>query len=191
MLKKLFYIFAGLMVGIYFVGMVSAARTAVSSPGMQIPISGVCNTATTTLFNIPNPFAGYPVSTSTVIFFELYGTNGATTTDIVVGTSTPAGLPISNTFASGLKEKLLALTNVATSSQFFAIAGQTLYSQNIGTTTDVRGVSVNQAATITLGPNDSLYGYATSSFTGSGNGGIGALTIPTVSSCFYKGIIQD
>lgn len=191
-MKKLFYIFAGLMVGIFTVGIAFAARTAVMTPGIsQIPITGTCNVASTTLFSIANPFAGTSFATSTVIYGEIYGTNGATTTDIVIGTSTAAGLPMTNTFSSGLKANFLALSSVATSTQFFAIAGEIKYSFAQATTTTALGAAAVQQPSIILGPTDVLYGYATSTYAGQGNGNTTAATAPTPSSCTYKFIIAN
>lgn len=164
-------------------GVVFAERVPILTPGIsQIPTVGSCATGTTTLFAIPNPHA----ATSTVFFGELYGTQGATTTDIVIGTSTAAGISLNNTFASGVKENYFALTKVATSSQFFAIAGQTKYSPEIATTTNANGVAVVQANSITVGPNEMLFGYSTSTFSGSGNGNTTASTASAPSSCTYK-----
>lgn len=143
-------------------------------------VTGTCATASTTLFAIANPYSATSTATSIVLF----GTQGATTTDMVVGTSTTAFVSGAATNVSTVNANFLALTSVATSTQFYFVSGDTKYSFNEGTTTTTGGVPMVNQAKITLAPGESLVGYSTSTWSGSGNGNASIPSIPT--SCTYK-----
>lgn len=126
-------------------------------------ISGTCNAgayaASSTLFAIANPFN----ATSTATFDDIYGTGQATTSQLLVGTSTlSSGLASTNVSASFINNTTMA-NSVATSSAFYFAPGTTAGSG--------AGFSLAGGAnmrTIQVGPSDFVVGYASSTATGGG-----------------------
>lgn len=177
-------------IAIVFVGLFActtvavAARTAVFLANVQqTTVVGSCNSGTTassTLFDIPNPFSS---GSSTIMWFNLSGTQGATTTDIVVGTSTTSFVSQSATgvvATSTLKETYLGASVIATGTAFSLTAGAT-FSFNPGT-------YINNVLMV-LGPTEHLLGMSTSTYGTARNGGTTTPTIQVPASCTYKAII--
>lgn len=147
----------------------------------EYPVTGTCNTASSTIFAISNPFA----ATSTLVFAEIGGTQGATTTDIVVATSTTLYPARANaTATSSLGANILNLAAISASTQFFATAGATLGSGS--GFTNPKGIvgSVSQVP-IVLGPNETIVAVSSSTAL-TGGGGYGATQVSVPSACVYK-----
>lgn len=82
------------------------------------PKAGACNNASSTIFGIQNPFG----ATSTVSMVRVYGKNGTTTIDILVGTSsTPAIFAgkATTTAPTGFTPSLIATALIGSSSSFY------------------------------------------------------------------------
>lgn len=175
----------------------SVASPDIPSPYVQwggvyhYSVGGDCltntNLATSTLFAIQNPAA----ATSTLIMLHIYGTQGATTTDFVVGTSTtPAPSTLINattTFPATGSSTYMGAFAVPTSSAYFLAGNET---DNFAHDAAITRVSnyTNQAI-MTLGPTEYLIGISTSTFGGGNAGRNGSLTsglmgIP--STCHYS-----
>ena len=158
-----------------------ADRVPVSASAGLVVI-GPCITSSSTIFAFQNPVA----ATSTLTLFNLWGTNGATSTDIVVATSTSQYVPATAS-VSNLGENILGMSTVGTSTQFYSVAGQ-----SIGPGTgynSASGASYKTNMYTVLGPNEWVVGFASSTYTSSRAGALGAglYSIPT--SCVYKAII--
>ena len=136
--------------------------------------SGSFITSSSTIFAVQNPLA----ATSTVTFAQISGQNGATSTDIMIATSTtpsPAGLSVST---STLNENIMGLFNTGAGKQFYSVAGASIGS-NVGYNNPA-GDTYKTTGTFVVGPNEWVIGFATST-NPSGNGGlgIGSLGVPT------------
>ncbi len=163
------------------------------APGMNTYVtSGTCSTASTTLFAVQNPYA----ASSTITVAELFGTQGATTTDIVIATSTTqySGLDsaIYNAFASSSASinyktaNFVSLTSIPTTTVFYASSVNNRSGTLFASTTNYYGTSTINNAEITVGPSEYVIGYSTSTTAGLGNGNTVSGTQPIPSSCTYK-----
>lgn len=144
--------------------------------------SGTCNTGTTTLFAIQNPWS----ATSTVTYASIYGTNGATSTDILVSTSTLASPSSIATATSSLTSSLFGIYNLAANKYFFSVAGVVVGDQ-AGYVQPISGTypSTNlNSGRLVVGPNQYILGFATST-NPVGNGGTSATSV-SIPSCSYK-----
>jgi len=188
-----------MLVGGYFgLGATSGGAT---TTALQLKVTqGTClnSAATSTIFSIANPF----ISTSTVFAFELSGTMGATTSDIIVSTSTasaPLGSVISTTTGTGVTQfwpNFLAVINIATSTAFQFTAGATKGVQyntaylvpTSGSPFSVPGSS--GTSTISVAPGQFLVGMSTSTYgndaDGGRNGATGSGLTAIPSTCTYK-----
>ncbi len=165
---------------------VTNALTIGTGGGLATRVSaGACITSTSTIFAATNPFSA--TSTAAV---TLWGTQGATTTDILVGTSTNAtagtGLAVAT---SSVNASLIGAFNVSTSSQFYFVSGITNVSSTGGFTAANSGTYPTSMATILVAPGGSIVGFSTSTWGGqtagvNGATGSGKLGVP--SSCNYK-----
>lgn len=137
-----------------------------------------CKTATSTMFSLKNPFN----ATSTLVFAAVSGTNGATTTDFLVGTSTsanPAGTAVST---STLKYNVFGLQGITAGAKFDAVAGV----MSAFTPPSSTPYPTSQE-NIIVKPNEYVLGFATST-TPAGNGGIASHSLSIPASC--KGILR-
>lgn len=150
-------------------------------------VTGSCNTGTSTLFAILNPFG----ATSTMTYGKISGLQGATTTDILVGTSTtpaPAANAANGVATSSVPAYIFGMFKVTASAKFYSVAGLTFgpaagsgnYHQPSG------GTYPTSNARMMLGPNDYILGFSTSTAGGSTNGGVAASTVQIPSSCSYR-----
>lgn len=124
-----------------------------SSSGVitQTATVGSCNSASSTLFAVLNPFS----ATSTATLVSLQAVGNATTSQLAVGTST------TSTGLGSVSQSLVASTTVATSSAFFIASGIASGS----------GASYLTPATplmrsIVVGPSQYVAGYAGASSQG-------------------------
>ena len=120
--------------------------------------------ASTTIFSVQNPFAN---ATSTA-FITITGTNGTTTIDILVGTSTTAFAPVGGNLPS---PTLINATVIATSTQFTSHSG-VLIGSDLGYTSP-GSASVYR---ISVPPSGYVLGQATSSYAGSSATGLQGIT---------------
>jgi len=129
---------------------------------------GVCNSATTTIFAVRNPFNA--TSTATVLAIE--GVGNATTTTFEVGTSTKAtGLA-----AADVSGTLIVNASVATTSGFYTASGI-----QSGASGSYLSPGTGSARSVVLGPTQYIAGFATTTATGAGAAGFtGGFT-----SCTY------
>ena len=153
----------------------------VNGPGQQnqtgIQLDGsvtTCNTATTTLFSVMNPFLA---TTTATVWMSMTGQ--ATTSSLYVGTTT---VPAVFT-ASKMSSSLIASSTVTANTPAYVISGM---STNLGTgqvaayDTTYGGPIVTTR--IVVGPSEYVLGFATSTYTGVGSlNYVGGLT-----SCTYK-----
>lgn len=156
--------------GYYSLLPVQASQINYGSQGASISHQvsvGTCNTASSSAFDIPNPYAA--TSTATLSIEQLG--QEATSTTINVGTTTLAsGLTSSNpglTLAAGAVQ--------ATSSQATLVSGQTL-----GLGSGQISAGAGSVSKIVVGPSENVGEYATSTY-----GNAGALNY-TPPSCVYK-----
>lgn len=142
--------------------------------------TGSCSTASSTIFSVPNPF----LATSTLTYGEVYGTNGATTTDLLVATSsTPYITNAAQTATSSIGANIMNLAAVTALSQFFSVIGITL--GPAGGYKNSKGIPSSVSGSVVVGPGDSVVGFSTSTApTGSGGQAAGQISVPT--SCTYK-----
>lgn len=148
---------------------VDSTSAATSTSYIETATVTNCSTASSTIFSVQNPFVG----TSTLLELEITALNGATTTDIMVGTSTvPSPALTTSTATSSLGANILALFGFTNAAQLSVIANS-----DSGYETDgASSVTVSKAiAPVIVGPNVYVYGFSTS--TGSGSG---SRTIPSV-----------
>lgn len=136
-------------------------------------VSGNFMDATNTLAMIANPFN----ATSTVTFISLKGTNGTTTVDLIVGTTTlTAYEQIGTTTVSQqsiinniqISPSLINATIVATSTIFYSVNG-------IRYGTGVNDAGAGSQTRIVIGPSEAIGILATSTYVGTsatGNQGI-------------------
>lgn len=144
----------------------STDSTAVS----EIPTIGSCNTASSTLFAVANPFN----ATSTVTVQSVEITGQATTSSLLVGTSTKStGLASTDVSATLVNSS----NGIATSSLVFTSSGIT-----VGPGTGYLSAGSNTFRTIVVGPSENLVAYSTTTATGAG----AANYTPGFSSCSYK-----
>ena len=147
-----------------------------------IPVIGTCNTASSTVFSIATPAAS-----STLLYFQITGTQGATTTDFVIATSTVASPAYTTTTAtSSLNENIMGI-NVAASAQFTSVAGVTL-GGDANYTNPANKTGFVSNAKVGLAPSTFIIGFSTSTAPG-GAGGRGAAQVAVPKSCTYKAII--
>ena len=160
-------------------GLAMAERTPVSASAGLVT-SGSFNTGTSTLFAVQNPLA----ATSTVTFAQIQGQNpSATSTDILIATSTtpsPAGLAVAT---SSLNENIMGLFNTGAGKQFYSVAGATIGS-NVGYNNPAGG-TYRTTGTFVVGPNEYIIGFATSTNPVS-NGGTTTATLGIPTSGSYK-----
>lgn len=112
-----------------------------------------CNTATSTIFGIPNPWG----ATSTVKLVRFSAVGNATTTTLKVGTSSVA---VGVTSVYGIEVN----ASIATTSAFNLAAG--VRNGPVGTTFVDAGAST--VSEILIGPNENFVGFATTTATGAG-----------------------
>lgn len=135
---------------------------------------GTCADGSTTLFGLANPFS----ATSTAQLVALSGTDGTTTIDILVGTSTIATAPAGSNLAS---PTLLKATLIATSTPFYTSSGVAV---GPGTGYTEPGTT---NYTIAVGPSEYLVGQATSSYPGASATGVSGITnAANTFNCTYK-----
>lgn len=131
--------------------------------------SGSCNAATSTLFAVANPFA----ATSTVRLTVLRASTEATSTQLLVGTST---------LATGLTSSLISPTlvngTVATGTGAFAVSGVRLV------TTGGTDAGANTSNIISVGPSEFVGAFATSTYSTSGS--VNYTPLGSLASCTYK-----
>jgi hypothetical protein len=144
-------------------------------------VKGSCNTASSTILAIANPWQ----ATSTLVHFSILGTMGATTTDLVVATSTIASPAYTTTTAtSSLGENILG-AQIAANAQFFSVAGVSLGAGTGYTNPTLNGFVSNRA--VGIGPSEYVIGFATST-AAAGAGGRGAGQVSVPSSCTYEAV---
>lgn len=157
----------------------TTATTTQNSLSTQVT-SGTCSTASSTVFAIDNPFG----ATSTLIFGNVYGQFGATSTDFVVGTSTARAWP--GLATSSASQALIGLASTSANGQFFSTAGLRS-GPGTGYSNPATGPYVTSPG-IVVGPNEKILGFSTS--TGlhgaldGGNANASQLAVPA--SCTYK-----
>jgi hypothetical protein len=140
-----------------------------------------CNTGTSTLFSVQPPSG----ATSTVTMLSITGLQGATTTDIVVATSTVISPALTtSTATSSLNANILNLAAVSANSQFRSVAGVTVGS-GLGYTNPKGIPSSASNLSFDVGPNDYLLGFSTST-AATGSGGRGAAQVSIPKSCTVK-----
>ena len=144
-------VYSGLSTAQLFVGG-STAGTAVGT----IVSTGSCVTGTSTVFAVANPFA----ATSTVELISLTVTGQATTSTLLVGTST-ASTGLSSTSVS----PTLANMTISTTTPNFTAGG------NLVGSAGYVSPGANTFRAIVVGPSDFVAGQATSTATGSGAAG--------------------
>lgn len=140
--------------------------------------------ASSTLFSVQNPFN----ATSTLTFASISGIQGATTTDILVGTSTtaaPLGLSVNSTTTALVGQNTFAMYSVTAGSRFFSSAGVTM-GPGTGYKAPSGGTYPTSQAEIVMGPSEYLVGFSTSTLGGATNGGLGATQIAVPASCAYE-----
>lgn len=147
-----------------------ADRTAVNG-GNSIMTSTPCNAASSTLGFIQTPFTG---ATSTAENITIHGLQGATTTDMLIGTSTQPSWIGGAT--STVAENVMGLFSVTAGTQFMSMAGAPL-GPGTGYTSPSGGTYKTNAA-IVVGPNEGLLAIATTTNPSSKNG----TTTPTVAA---------
>lgn len=163
-------------------GMLGFQGLTVTTGLLEQTAVGTCSTASSTLFAV-NPFFGQ--ATSTVTFANIQGTQGATTTDILVGTSTtPSAGPTVAVATSSVNRSLFGMMGVATSSNFDSYAGIT--AGDNGYTVPSSGTYQASAVSIIVAPTEYVLGFSTSTNGGIRNGGTGATQVGVPSSCTYK-----
>lgn len=148
---------------------------------------GACSTASSTLFAVQNPFNGTNgfANGTTTAYITLYGNQGATTTDILVGTSTVSAVAASGA-TSTLAETLVGAFGVPTSSPFYISSGNTNVFPRASALTGSTNLYVNNSE-IVVGVSQYLLGFSTSTYLGGANtGGNGAGQVSTPASCTYK-----
>lgn len=132
-------------------------------------IGSSCNTGTSTLFAVQNPFA----ATSTAQLVRMQVGGNATTSSLLVGTSTGSG-PSSSASVSA---SLVSSTNgIATGTTQWAASGNLSYSGN----GFINGAATNEF--ILVKPTEWVVAFSTSTATGAGAAGYS----PTESTCNYK-----
>jgi len=138
-------------------GVAHADRTSVSS-GSGIMVVTACNTASSTLAYIQTPFTG---ATSTVIFTEFTGVNSATTSDIVIATSTSQYAPASSA-TSTLAENVMGLASIAANAAIYSIAGQLMGPGGYYNPAATPATPYKTNTMTVVGPNQGLLAYSTS-----------------------------
>lgn len=136
----------------------------------EAPSIGSCNTGTSTLFLVANPFSA--TSTVTVQTFSAQG--NATTSTLLIGTTTKT---TGQSVVSSDVSATMVNTTIATGTQAFTSSGIT-----VGPGTGYTSAGAGTFRTIVLGPNESVAAYATSTATGAG----AANYSPAFTSCTYK-----
>ena len=142
---------------------------------------GSCSTASSTIIAVLNPFA----ATTTLANFTIVGTMGATTSDIVVATSTTAfGGPYA-TATSSVKANIMGLAGVLANSQFYSVAGANL-GPGTGYTNPATAAGMVTNTQVVVGPTEYVIAVSTSTGItgGAGANATGLRAIP--SSCTYK-----
>lgn len=160
-------------------GVVSCGNTtsvALVSGTLPATCSITSTGASTTVIAI-GPFTAS--STLTQLFVS--GLNGATSTDLVVGTST-----VPSVFAtSTLAENVMGLFNTAASVRFFSIAGD-LIGSSLGYTSPAGGTYKTNGS-VGVGVGDYILVFATSTASAGGsNGGIGPTQVAVPASITVK-----
>lgn len=117
-------------------------------------------------------------STLTQLFAQ--GMQGATTTDIVIGTSTVPSVFASSTLA----ENIAGLFSVTASTQFFSVAGDLLGSSK-GYTSPAGGTYKTNGS-VGIGIGDYILIFSTSTAVGVTNGGTGPTQVAVPSSITLK-----
>lgn len=117
-------------------------------------------------------------STLTQLFVQ--GLQGATTTDIVVGTSTVPSVFASSTLA----ENVMGLFSVTNGTQFFSIAGDSLGSSK--GYSNPAGGTYKSNSSIGVGVGDYLLIFSTSTTVGVTNGGTGPTQVAVPASITLK-----
>lgn len=147
------------------------------------PTIGTCSTASSTIIAIANPFS----ATSTLYHFEIYGTMGATTSDIVVATSTTQyGGPYASA-TSSLAENIMGLSAITANAQFFSVAGVPI-GPGTGYKNPAGAAAYTSNRSVVVGPSEYVLAVSTSTGITGGAGAdvTGLRAIP--SSCTYKAL---
>jgi len=110
--------------------------------------TGTCSAASTTLFAVANPFT----ATSTVVVQQIVGTGQATTSSLLVGTSTKSvGLA-----STDVSPTLVNSTNgLATTTKFYFASG-------VSVGTGFTPLGSGTSAEVGVGPSEYIVGYSTS-----------------------------
>ncbi len=138
--------------------------------------SGTFADATNTLAVITNPFN----ATSTIKYANITGVNSTSTIDILMGTSSLTTAQ-SVSFNNQISPTILNVATIATSTNFFAVNGVTVY-----------GTGANSAGTgsltrIEIGPSERIFILATSTYSASSAAGNGpAINVGNLFSGTYK-----
>jgi hypothetical protein len=138
-----------------------------------------CITGTSTVFSIRNPLN----ATSTLAYASIRGLNGATTTDIIVGTSTtpaPAGTAVATTSIVG---NIFGLYSIAANATFSSVAGVTM-GPGTGYKAPSAGTYPTSQSRVVIGPGEYVIGFSTST-NPTNNGGITASTLSLPVSCLF------
>lgn len=162
------------ILGIY--GYAHADRTSVNA-GAGVQTVTACNIASSTMAFVQSPFGA---ATSTATLVEVKGTNAATSTDILIATSTtsaPAGLAVAT---SSVHESIMGLFAVPANAQFYSVAGQSI-GPSAGYNVANGGTYQTHTYTV-VGPNEGILLFSTST-NPTGNGGLTASTLGVPSSC--------
>lgn len=140
---------------------------------------GSCSTASSTIFAVQNPWS----ATSTVEYVSLVGTEGATTTDILVATSTTNAPATGLNSTSTLGANVINLAAITNGTNFSTLAGFTIGpGKGYASPKSIPGsTSVGE---FMVGPSEYVLGFSTS--TGSGNGGLASNQLSIPASCTYE-----
>lgn len=142
-------------------------------------VVGSCSTASSTIFSNQNPWS----ATSTVSNFVIYGQVSATTTDIMVGTSTSMSAPGNPvTATTSISAAFFGMSNLTGGSQFFSQAGVTV-GPNGNYAKPNTGAYPTSNASVVIGPSEYIIGFATSTNLTNGNS---ATNIIVPASCSYS-----
>lgn len=159
-------------------------------------LNGQCPTganATSTIASIANPWA----ATSTLEYFSITGTQGATTTDIVVGTSTSTSVPsgLTNAGTTTIAENIMGMTTIGTSTQFASLAGFKLgpgtgYTRPDGTAPGAANAYLTNAQ-VMIGPLERVLVFSTSTYFDAQTGATGASQIAVPAACNWTAIFRS
>lgn len=157
----------------------TAAASAATSTSYEMTGQATsCITSSSTVFAIQNPFA----ATSTLVVDSFSGTMGATTSDMLVATSTTPAPATGLSATSSLGANIFQIAAVAANTKFYSVAGVTI-GPGKGYTNPKGIPGSNSFQTIVVGPSEWVIGFSTS--TGSGSGGTASGQVSVPSSCTF------